>query len=98
LWSGKEIWRKIREERSKLHLDNDGEYTNDIFLQLCHNEGMKRHLTVRETLQQNGVAEKMNKILLEKIRCMLSNAGLSIFFWTEALVMLVISLTGCFRL
>ena len=32
-----------------------------------------------------GVAERMNRTLLEKVRCMLSNASLSKKFWAEAL-------------
>ncbi|KAH9650701.1 retrovirus-related pol polyprotein from transposon TNT 1-94-like protein [Citrus sinensis] len=48
------------------------------------NEGIKRHFTVRHTPQQNGVAERMNRTLLEKVRCMLSNAGLDKKFWAEA--------------
>ncbi|KAH9782773.1 retrovirus-related pol polyprotein from transposon TNT 1-94-like protein [Citrus sinensis] len=47
------------------------------------NEGIKRHFTVRHTPQQNGVAERMNRTLLEKVRCMLSNAGLDKKFWAE---------------
>ncbi|KAG8502473.1 hypothetical protein CXB51_000399 [Gossypium anomalum] len=35
-------------------------------------------------LQQNGVAERMNRTILEKVRCMLSNAGLGKEFWAEA--------------
>ncbi|KAE8682964.1 Beta-glucosidase 24 [Hibiscus syriacus] len=34
----------------------------------------------------NVVAERMNRTLVEKIRCMLSNAGLGKEFWAEALV------------
>ncbi|KAH9741104.1 Integrase catalytic domain-containing protein [Citrus sinensis] len=48
------------------------------------NEGIKRHFTVRHTLQQNGVAKRMNRTFLEKVRCMLSNAGLDKKFWAEA--------------
>ncbi|KAL0386507.1 UNVERIFIED_CONTAM: Retrovirus-related Pol polyprotein from transposon TNT 1-94 [Sesamum latifolium] len=44
-----------------------------------------RHLTVRKIPQQNGVAEHMNRTLLERARCMLSNVGLSReFFLAEA--------------
>ncbi|KAF3680130.1 hypothetical protein FXO38_02446 [Capsicum annuum] len=46
-------------------------------------EGIVRHLTVRHTPQQNGVAEQMNRTIMEKVRCMLSNAGLSKSFWAE---------------
>ncbi|KAH9753489.1 Integrase catalytic domain-containing protein [Citrus sinensis] len=48
------------------------------------NEGIKRHFTVRHTPQQNGVAERMNRTLLEKVRYMLSNAGLDKKFWAKA--------------
>ncbi|KAH9751443.1 hypothetical protein KPL71_014298 [Citrus sinensis] len=58
-----QIGRKIKVLRS----DNEGEYTSDLFLQVCQNEGIKRHFTVRHTPQQNGVAECMNRTLLEKV-------------------------------
>ena len=79
----KNTGRKIKVLRS----DNGGEYTSDPFLQLCRNEGIERHFTVRETPQQNGMAERMNKTLLEKVCYILSNAS-----------MFVISLTSCLRL
>ena len=56
----------------------------DPFLQVCQDEGIVRHFTVRDTPQQNGVAERMNRTILEKVRCMLSNAGLGKQFWAEA--------------
>ena len=45
----KNTGRKIK----VLCLDNRGEYISDPFLQLCHDESIERHLTVRETSQQN---------------------------------------------
>ena len=45
---------------------------------------------VRHTPQQNGVAERMNRTIMEKVRCMLSNANLSKSFWAEA------ASTACF--
>ena len=39
---------------------------------------------MRHTPQQNGVAERMNRTLLENVRCMLSNAGLDKKFWAKA--------------
>ena len=65
--------RKIKVPRS----DNGGEYTSKPFLQQCGDEDIKRHFIVRETSQQNEMAERMNVTLLEKVRCMLSNTGLS---------------------
>ncbi|KAG8492333.1 hypothetical protein CXB51_009816 [Gossypium anomalum] len=67
----------------RLRSDNGTEYKNDPFLQVCQDEGIVRHFTVRDTPQQNGVAERMNRTILEKVRCMLSNAGLGKEFWAE---------------
>ena len=39
---------------------------------------------------KNGVVELMNKIIIEKVRCMLSNAKLSKSFWVE------VASTTCF--
>ncbi|KAG8474867.1 hypothetical protein CXB51_031602 [Gossypium anomalum] len=49
-----------------------------------------RHLTVRHTPQQNGVTEQMNRMIMEKVRCMLLNANLPKSFWVEA------ASTACF--
>ena len=67
-----------------LHSDNKGEYISDSFLQLCRDEGIERHFTVRKIPQQNGVAERMNMTFPEKVQCMLSTAGISKYFWAEA--------------
>ena len=68
-----------------LRTDNGGEYKNDLFQKICEENGIVRHFTVKNTPQQNGVAERMNRTLLEKVRCMLSNAGLGKEFWAEAI-------------
>ena len=69
-----------------LRTDNGGEYKSDPFQEICQKYGIIRHFTVRRTPQQNGVSERMNKILVEKVRCMLSNAGLDRKFWAEAVI------------
>ena len=43
-------------------------------------EGITRHFTVRGTPQQNGFAERMNRTLKERTRCM----RLPKVFWEEA--------------
>jgi len=76
-----QIGRRVKTLRS----DNGGEYTTDPFFEVCQDEGINRHFTVRKTPQQNGVAERVNRILVEKVRCMLSHSGLSKVLWGEAL-------------
>jgi len=78
---GEEYGRKIK----ILYSDNGGEYTSNFFLQLCCDEGIERHFSVKKIPQQKGMAERMNMTLLEMVRCMSSNAGISKTFWAEAL-------------
>ena len=85
------VWKKMVENQTGrkikvLRSDNGTEYRNDQFSYFCKKEGISRHFTVRDTPQQNGVAERMNRTLLEKVRCMLSNAGFGKQFWAEAIM------------
>ena len=85
------VWKKMMENQTGrkikvLRSDNGTEYRNDQFSIFCKKEGISRHFTVRDTPQQNGVAERMNRTLLEKVRCMLSNAGLDKQLWAEAVM------------
>ena len=52
-------WKKKMEKNAGskikvLRSDNGGEYTSNLFLQLCRDEGIERHFTVKETPQKNG--------------------------------------------
>lgn len=47
--------------------------------------GIQRQLTVPYTPQQNGVAERANRTLVEMARCMLVHSKLDESFWAEAL-------------
>ncbi|KAG8478363.1 hypothetical protein CXB51_028111 [Gossypium anomalum] len=47
--------------------NNDLEFCFDEFNRLCKSEGIVRHLTVHHIPQQNGVAERMNRTIMEKI-------------------------------
>ena len=51
------------------------------FDKFCKDVGIARHHTVRHTPQQNGVVERMSQTLLDRARCMLSNAKLDRRFW-----------------
>ncbi|KAH9680676.1 hypothetical protein KPL71_026642 [Citrus sinensis] len=81
-----DLTKQLLWEVKRFRSDNGGEYKNDPFIQICQDEGIVRHFIVRDTPQQNGVAECMNWTILEKVRCMLSNAGLGKEFWAEAVV------------
>ena len=65
-------------------MDNGEDFFSLEFDSFCVDNGIRRIKIVPFTLQENGVAERMNKTILEKSRCMLSNASLGKEFWAEA--------------
>ncbi|GKV53845.1 hypothetical protein SLEP1_g60358, partial [Rubroshorea leprosula] len=67
-----------------LRTDNGGEYTSKEFRDYCSNHGMRHEKTVPGTPQHNGVAERMNRTIVEKVRCMLRMATLPKPFWGKA--------------
>lgn len=50
----------------------------------CVNNGIKRQLTAAYTPQQNGVAERKNRTVLNMVRCLLSETKMPKLFWPEA--------------
>ncbi|GJX95104.1 putative ribonuclease H-like domain-containing protein [Tanacetum coccineum] len=50
----------------------------------CAKKGIKREFSVARTPQQNGVAERKNRTLIEAARTMLADSLLPIPFWAEA--------------
>ena len=66
-------WKKMIEVQTGkkikvLRLDNGGEYKSDLFLKVCKKERIMRHFIVKKTPQQNGIAERMNRTMLENVR------------------------------
>jgi transposase InsO family protein len=55
----------------RLRSDNGGEYTGKRFVDFLVAAGIKHEKTVPYTPQQNGMAERMNRSLVEMARCML---------------------------
>nr|GEV83345.1 hypothetical protein [Tanacetum cinerariifolium] len=64
--------------------DNETEFKNHDLNQFCGIKGIKREFSVPRTLQQNGIAERKNKTLIEAVRTMLADLLLPIPFWAEA--------------
>ena len=68
-----------------LHTGNGGEYVSVDFEKCLKKEGVQHELPVPKTPEQNGVAERTNKTLVEVVRSMLADARLPHRFWAEAL-------------
>nr|GEZ17543.1 retrovirus-related Pol polyprotein from transposon TNT 1-94 [Tanacetum cinerariifolium] len=64
--------------------NNGTEFKNHDLDQFCRMKGIKREFSVPRTPQQNGIAERKIKTLIEAARTMLADLLLPIPFWVEA--------------
>ncbi|KAG6623354.1 Retrovirus-related Pol polyprotein from transposon TNT 1-94 [Phytophthora cinnamomi] len=69
-----------------LRSDNGGEYCNAAMETLCDDKMVKQEFTVPYNPQQNGMAERMNRTLVEMTRCMLKESGIDKSYWCEAMM------------
>ncbi|GJW88261.1 putative ribonuclease H-like domain-containing protein [Tanacetum coccineum] len=67
-----------------IRCDNETEFKNRVMNQFCEMKGIKREFSVARTPQQNGVAERKNRTLIEAARTMLADSKLPTTFWAEA--------------
>ncbi|GJQ92564.1 uncharacterized mitochondrial protein-like protein [Tanacetum coccineum] len=67
-----------------IRCDNGTEFKNKEMNQFCEMKGILRQYSVARTPQQNGVAERRNRTLIEAARTMLADSKLPTTFWTEA--------------
>lgn len=68
-----------------LQTDNGKEYKNTELDKHLENCGIKRRLTIPHTPEQNGVAERKNRTLVEMARCLMISSNLPSSFWAEAI-------------
>ena len=66
-------------------MDNGLEYCNKSVQQMLATLGIRHERTNVYSPQQNGVAERVNHVLLEGVRTLLKAANLKESFWLEAL-------------
>lgn len=64
--------------------DNGTEFVNHSLKTLLNASGIQHQLTVAYSPQQNGIAERMNRTILDKVRAMLFNHSCDQRMWAEA--------------
>ncbi|GJT95549.1 ribonuclease H-like domain-containing protein, partial [Tanacetum coccineum] len=78
-----EIENQLDHKVKLIKCDNGTEFKNSVMNQLCEMNGIKREFSVARTTQQNGVAKKRNRILIEAARTILVDSKLPTTFWAE---------------
>ena len=69
----------------KLRSDNGGEFASKAVQNYLREQGIEQELTVPHAPEQNGVAERANRTLIERARTQLIGAGLPAKLWAESL-------------
>ena len=67
-----------------LRSDRGGEYLDDEFTVHLKHAGTVRKLMVHDTPEHNGVSERLNHTIMEKVQAMLHASDLPKFLWAEA--------------
>ncbi|KAI4353150.1 hypothetical protein L6164_002120 [Bauhinia variegata] len=78
------VERETRKKLKCIRSDNGGEYCGS-FDEYYKQHGIRHQKTPPKTPQLNGLAERMNRTLVERVKCLLSKAKLPGSFWGEAL-------------
>lgn len=69
-----------------LRSDRGGEYLSNQMKQYCKNKGVILETNAGYNPESNGVAERINRTLMEKARSMLVDSGLEKNLWGEAVI------------
>ena len=80
-WAEKQTGKALKSLRD----DKGGEYMSNEWENFMLEHGIERQHTARATPQQNGVAERTNRILDEGVASLLSDSHFPARFWGEAL-------------
>ncbi|GKB39348.1 putative ribonuclease H-like domain-containing protein, partial [Tanacetum coccineum] len=78
------IENQLTKKVKAIRCDNRTEFKNSKLIKLYGSKGIRRDYSNARTPQQNGVAERKNRTLIEAARTMLADSKLPTMFWTEA--------------
>ncbi|KAM2916321.1 hypothetical protein FF1_045250 [Malus domestica] len=79
----------------RLRSDRGGEYTSHEFNAFCEDVGLEKQLIVAYSPQQNGIAERKNRTIVEMSKSMMHEKNMPYKFWGEAVNTSVYLLNRC---
>nr|GEV79643.1 hypothetical protein [Tanacetum cinerariifolium] len=78
------VENQLNKNLKAIKCDNGTEFKNAHMIELCGSKGIKMEYSNARTPQQNRVAERKNRTLIEAARTILADSKLPTMFWTEA--------------
>jgi hypothetical protein len=82
------VEREAEKKIKSIHTDNGGEYIGP-FDAYCNEQGIRHQFTSPKTPQLKSIAKRMNRAIMERVKCMLSHAKLPKSYWGEALMIAI---------
>ena len=79
------MFSRVESSSGKVYRQKAENSVSADFEKCLKKKGVRHDLTIPNTPEQNGVAERMNRTLVEAGRSMLADSRLPHRFWTEAL-------------
>lgn len=77
------VEKEVKMSIKFLRTDRGGEFNSNEFNDFCKQSGIKRQLTTSYTPQQNGVAQRKNRTVMNMVCSMLFDKNISKTFWPE---------------
>lgn len=78
------MWGKLEQLYMTKALPNNLEFCNNEFDDYYSKNSISKHHTRLNTPQQIGLAERINRIIMNKVKCMLFQSGMPTRFWAKA--------------
>ena len=80
----KALVENLSEKKIKIFiLDNGGEFTSGEFKAFYKEVWIKRELSTPYNLQQNGVAKRKNRTIMDAVKAMIHDQDLPMHLWAE---------------
>nr|GEV03275.1 hypothetical protein [Tanacetum cinerariifolium] len=77
------VENQLNKKVKAIRCDNGTKFKNALMIEIYGSKGIKREYSNARTPQQNGVAERKNRSLIEAARTILADSKLPTMFWTE---------------
>jgi transposase InsO family protein len=77
------VERQTEKPMKMIRTDGGGEYVNDDMKEYLTKHGIRHEITVPYNPEQNGVAERYNRMMIERVRAMMHSGGIPKDLWAE---------------
>ena len=84
-WCLARVEQEIGKKLKFLRSDRGGEFISNEFNEFCNERGIKRYVFSPRTPQQNGIAERRNRSIMDCTRTLMIEKIVATKYWKEAI-------------